>query len=304
MGKRIDRTGEERINKQGLKMIIINYRNNQDLDVKFEDGYVTKSDYRNFNNGYVKNPNFDYCKKKNRIGEIFITNIGATVKIIEYKDANNVKVKCLETEEIIKTSYRNLQKGNIKPKYYPSVYGVGFIGDTVTIDENKKQLESYKCWHRMLERCYSEEYQLKEPSYIGVTVCAEWKCYSNFKVWYDDNYYKIKDVRMELDKDILVKGNKIYSPETCIFVPQKINSLFVKNDINRGVLPIGVNYQNGYKAKLGDKHLGYFDTPEEAFNSYKEFKENYIKEVAEDYKPYIPNKLYNALINYKVEITD
>lgn len=121
---------------------------------------------------------------------------------------------------------------------------------------------------------------------------------------------------MCLDKDILIKNNKIYSPNTCIFVPQRINNLFTKTNKNRGNLPIGVSYYlnyNQYTAtcsiikeneRKGHKTLGYFNTIEEAFNAYKNFKEKYIKQIANEYKDYIPIKLYNALLNYQVEITD
>ena len=115
---------------------------------------------------------------------------------------------------------------------------------------------------------------------------------------------------MELDKDTLVKGNKIYSPETCIFVPQRINYLFLNSGGSRGLLPLGV-YTVGKKyasrtSKNGKRsvYLGSFDTPEEAFLAYKTAKEAYIKEVADEYKDKIPKKLYDALYAYTVEITD
>ena len=113
-----------------------------------------------------------------------------------------------------------------------------------------------------------------------------------------------------MDKDILIKGNKIYSSETCVFVPERINLLFIKNDRIRGDLPIGVSYDgNRYKSQCKNGthkyiRLGTYDTPEEAFQIYKQYKENVIKDVANEYKGKIPEKLYNALMNYKVEITD
>ena len=120
---------------------------------------------------------------------------------------------------------------------------------------------------------------------------------------------------MHLDKDILVKHNKIYSPDTCIFVPERINELFVKNNKKRGEYPIGVNpHGNKFRVKcwLIDpktgkskyKHLGLYDTQEKAFQVYKYYKERNIKEIADYYKEYIPEKLYDALYNYEVEITD
>ena len=117
---------------------------------------------------------------------------------------------------------------------------------------------------------------------------------------------------MDLDKDILIKGNKVYGPDTCIFVPQRINNLFTKSDKLRGEFPIGVyKRHNKYEAqcncgKSKNKHLGRFDNAEDAFNAYKEFKENLIKEVANEYynNNLIPFELYNAMYNYEVDIDD
>ena len=117
---------------------------------------------------------------------------------------------------------------------------------------------------------------------------------------------------MCLDKDILIKGNEIYSPETCIFVPQKINTLFCSSKSSRGSLPIGVTYEKRYDTYVarcndGNKNtisLGSFNTPNEAFEKYKEYKECLIKSMADKYKLYIPKELYDAMYRYKVEIND
>ena len=120
---------------------------------------------------------------------------------------------------------------------------------------------------------------------------------------------------MDLDKDILVKGNKIYSPETCMFVPQNINKLFTKSNKIRGKYPIGVYFNKNankfkaqcrifYNGKTQQESLGLYNTIEDAFNAYKQFKEANIKQMADEYKGKIPDKLYEAMYDYKVEITD
>ena len=121
---------------------------------------------------------------------------------------------------------------------------------------------------------------------------------------------------MQLDKDIICKGNKIYSPDKCIFVPHRINSLFIKNDALRGDLPIGVGYdkrRSMYRAycsiikKDGNRitqHVGYYNSPEEAFKGYKRFKEAYIKQIADEYKGKIPQRLYDAMYTWTVEEDD
>lgn len=90
---------------------------------------------------------------------------------------------------------------------------------------------NYSTWLSMLKRCYNIEFQFKHSSYIGCSVHEDWHNFQNFAKWYDENYYSIGNERIALDKDILVKGNKIYSPETCIFVPHNINNLFTKGNI-------------------------------------------------------------------------
>ena len=167
----------------------------------------------------------------------------------------------------------------------------------------------------MLKRCYSGECQKKHPTYKDCYVCPEWLNYSNFKKWFNDNYYEIEGEQMDLDKDILVKGNKIYAPNTCVFVPQNINTLFIKRDKARGKYPIGVCFckdKNKYKVQCNIfyngkrqlKHLGYYNTIDDDFKVYKESKESNIKQIADYYKAKIPNELYEAMYTYKVEITD
>lgn len=169
----------------------------------------------------------------------------------------------------------------------------------------------YATWSQMLIRCYSKSYLKQTPSYKDCIVCEQWKRYSNFEKWFNDPSNGYKDGYC-LDKDILVKGNKVYSPDTCCFVPNEINALLIKHDNKRGKYPIGVTLHNKkYSARInvyqkGSVWLGTFDTPEIAFYAYKQAKENYIQSMATQYynEGKITQKVYNALMNYKVEITD
>ena len=115
----------------------------------------------------------------------------------------------------------------------------------------------------------------------------------------------------QLDKDILVKGNKVYSAKNCCFVPKEINKLITKANAIRGKLPIGVRLNkriNNYEAYISKNNrfisLGCFKNYIDAFNAYKIEKENYIKEKANKYKGIIDDIVYNVLINNEVEITD
>lgn len=192
-------------------------------------------------------------------------------------------------------------------RYEPTVCGVGYWG----CNDVDRDSTAYSKWRDMLHRCYNPKIHEKYPGYIGCTVSEEWKNFSNFKYWYEKNNYGSS--ALNLDKDILYKGNKIYSPDTCCIVPKDINTLFTNCRESRGALPIGVykEEENGsirYKACVsvnGDRvKLGTFKTPEKAFQKYKEYKEQYIKKLAEKYKDKIPYSVYEAMMNWEVEITD
>ena len=183
--------------------------------------------------------------------------------------------------------------------------GIGYRGS----DDVDCKCESYLRWHDMINRCYNEKFHERNPQYKGCTVCEEWLNYSNFKVWYNQN--KIKGMSLDLDKDILFKGNKEYSPTTVAFVPHEINTLFINGKKGRGDFPVGVHFDKSkdkYRAQMAFMgntiKLGTFDTVESAFARYKEYKEDFIKDMAEQYKDEIPDKVYQAMMNWVVEITD
>ncbi|GGL55797.1 hypothetical protein [Sporolactobacillus putidus] len=174
------------------------------------------------------------------------------------------------------------------------------------IEGIKKNDKIYCCWNNLMRRTYLSDKYKNWERYKGCTVAQEWHTYSNFRNWYLENYYKVPGHKMELDKDILVKGNKCYSPSTCIFVPHEINSLFTSNSKFRGSFPIGVNkHKDKFMAQINGKGcIGVFNTPEEAFQAYKVAKEKRIKEVADKYREWIPDRVYQAMINWKVKIDD
>ena len=257
-----------------------------------------------------------FAKIKNeRLGEIKINNQGEVMFIVEYVNTHDITVQFKATGERVKTAYRDFVRGNVKSHFTATVYGVGTTGLEPTRDENGEKIDSYKCWRSMLERCHSSKFQDKYPTYKGCYVHNEWLYYPNFKKWYDENYYEVDNQTSQLDKDVLIKGNKVYSPNTCVFVPQFINKLFIKSQNTRGELPIGVCYYKAskkYQAQLSmykdgkstQKNLGYYNTPNEAFEVYKRAKEEYIKEVADEYKDIIPVELYKAMYEYEVNIND
>ena len=242
-------------------------------------------------------------KYVDRTGEKYVTNEGYTIEIIECVSAKNCTVLFKDKTKRYNIQYDKIKKGKVRNFNHKSVYGVGFvgIGKYGILTYHK----IYTTWKSMLQRCYDSKFQEKNLTYKDVTVCEEWYDFQNFTEWFMENSTR----GFALDKDILQKGNKIYSSKTCCFVPSCINNLFVTNGNNRGEYPIGVNSsKNKFKAelKINSKniHLGVFDTPKEAFQAYKRAKEKHIKDMADKWRDKITPKVYEAMYNYKVEITD
>lgn len=249
-----------------------------------------------------------------RIGEEKCNNEGISMKIVEYKNANDIIVEFQdEYKAKVHTKYCHFKNGNIKNPYDKSViFGTGYIG--IGKYNHKDYPNIYEKWRNMLRRCYDPYFINKNLAYKDCFVCEEWHNLQNFCKWWEENIYNCNNERMELDKDILFKNNKIYSPQTCLIVPKRINLLFTKSDAIRGKYPIGVDWHNEkFRARCSilnkennkkSIHLGYYNSIEEAFLSYKSFKEKYIKQIADEYKDIIPTKLYNTLYSYEIEIND
>lgn len=243
--------------------------------------------------------------RKTREGTKIINNFGSVMTAIKYNNSKNVEI---EFDSGFKTTntWNMFIKKQIKSPYCKTVYGVGCLGEGIFTPNDKW----YQMWRSMLCRTIYTNNK-SANCYSDISVCEEWHNYQNFARWCKDNYYEVNDEKMNLDKDTLVKGNKIYSPDTCVFVPYRVNMIFVNNRGLRGDCPVGVSYDSSrdkFSAQCStvDKyiHLGRYDSKNEAFYVYKTFKEKHMKEVAEEYKKYIPYTLYLAIINYTVEISD
>lgn len=189
-------------------------------------------------------------------------------------------------------------------------YGVGICDIPFSTYSSDKVQRAYVLWSNIIARSCNDSVKYKHKTYKDCSVCSEWLLFSNFLKWFNDPTNGYKE-GYAVDKDILIKGNKIYSPETCCFVPREINSLLTKSNATRGVYPIGVSKRGKrFSARSNlygkTKKLGMFDTPEEAFQAYKQAKESHIKEMATQYfnEGKITEKVYNALMMYEVEITD
>ncbi len=310
------RLGEKSITKKEYgeyEITIVEYNFYNDILVEFNDISKTrvKTTYGSFISGGVINPN-------RHLGEEATNKQGCLMKIISCKGEKiGIEFQDEYMYKIYNRSYRSFEKGSIKNPYGISICGVACLGNTSTIDKNGLTKQSYICYRNAMRRCGSESFKEKHPSYTGVEVQGKMKCYEFFEKFYNETLIKEQnfpaDVTLCLDKDILCKGNKVYSFETVMLVPLELNSVFVKNNVNRGNLPIGVRkignrYYSGISKYNKDIQLGSFDTPEEAFYAYKIAKEEYIKQIADDYveKGYITkdSRLYKALYRYEIEIND
>lgn len=246
--------------------------------------------------------------KKNREGEERLNNQGVKMIIKKYKNKKNVDIYFPDyNEEVPNRQYKSFELGTVRCKSHPEVYGKGYEG--LGEYSPRKDKKAYMYWNGMLRRCYDENYLKKHPSYIDCEVCEEWLNFQNFAEWFYKNYYQVENEIMCLDKDILKKKNKTYSPYTCVFVPISLNNLVINRQLDRGELPLGViKSRNKYIWQLSMKNKriksNSFDNPIDAFYDYKKARESYIQETAEKYKKLIPNTLYKALCNWEIEITD
>lgn len=237
-------------------------------------------------------------------GLVFNTNNSGVCVVVNYTNYGDVTVKFVETGYETKTRMDNLKLGKVKDYLHPSIYGKGILGEG--FKQSDSQSYSFQLWKNMLKRCYSEVSFKKSPSYEQCLTSETFNHYQQFKTWCNSQL-GFGNTGWELDKDILVKRNKVYSEDTCCFVPKEINLLLVKHDKGRGDYLLGVDYHKNrkqFRARCSDKHLGWFNTELEAFRAYKQAKEAYIKEVANKWKDQIDPKVYDALMKYEVEITD
>ena len=243
-------------------------------------------------------------------GDVFKTKSYGDLIITKYVNSKAVCVKFVVTGYETTTKASNVIAGSVKDRLLPTVHGIGITGDSqVRVDG--KHTKEYRLWNNMLKRCYSVGCQKVRPTYIDCSVSENFRYLQYFKEWCNNqigfNSVDEKGKPFALDKDILVKGNRVYNEDVCVFVPQEVNLLFTKRDKSRGEYPIGVSFHKSrgmLTATLNNKYLGYFNTAEQAFQVYKTAKEAYIKEVANKWKGKIDPKVYEALMNYEVHIDD
>jgi len=243
-----------------------------------------------------------------KVGDKFTTKEGYEVEVVEYNGAFDVIVKFGNGfEKRVEASH--LRHGRVKNPFHRSVYGVGYYGDGVYKAKSEgKHTKAYRTWLNMFVRCYDEKELKRNPTYKECYVCEEWHNFQVFAKWFYQQPNHDKQ-GFDLDKDLIVLGNKIYGPDYCSFVPHQINTLLTGHGLARGSWPQGVCYSKRYKsyrAKVNKGegksfHIGSYSNPEDAFKPYAEEKEKFVKQRAEEYKNVIHPKVYENLMLYKVK---
>lgn len=190
------------------------------------------------------------------------------------------------------------------------VYGVGINNKKHPAKIDGKQTKEYQLWKNMLQRCYCQKSHVKKPTYIGCSVSDNFRSYSYFYEWCHNQIGFNSSNGLNnwnLDKDILIPNNKIYSEDACVFVPREVNVFFTDSSNARGEWPVGVDFNkiaSRFRSRCNVngnlKYLGYFDTPEQAHACYKTFKEALCKELANKWRDKIDERVYNAMMSWSV----
>ena len=255
---------------------------------------------------YLNDVNYKDC-----VGKVCKSKSSGDFKVLKYNNAKDVEIQFLKTGYETTVQLGDIRNGNVKDPYSPSVHGVGVTGTKYPTKVNGVIAKEYALWHNMLQRCYSNTFQKRNPTYEGCEVSENFKSYEYFYEWCH-NQVGFSNKDWQLDKDLLVKGNKVYSEYSCVFLPNEVNTLLIKREASRGEYLIGVCWCKTHKAfvaqvrknKGKQEHLGCFNTELEAFKAYKVAKESFIKEQANNWKSQIDNRAYEALMNYEVSSND
>jgi hypothetical protein len=251
-----------------------------------------------------KNLNF-----KDRTGEKTENFQGYWMTIVEYNHSNNITVEFEDERKTIRKNvfYGNFIKGVVKNLYHPEVLGIGYIGEgdyKAKIDG--KMTPEYNYWFRMMRRCYQENYK-DFIYYEDVTVCEEWHNFQNFAQWFTEIYNNETMQNWDLDKDILNPLSKEYCPENCCLVPHEINSIFRKSKSGKNNTLRGTRFRRGrYEVYVSMRnkavYKGSSKIEEKAHEIYIKAKNDYIKEIADEYRESLPKKVYDAIINFDISL--
>lgn len=246
-------------------------------------------------------------KKRNvTVGSVWESKLYGRFDVVDYHGCESVIVRFIETGFETKSTSQAVRNGNIKDRLARSVFGVGFIGDG-KYNSGHKHLDAYRSWHGMLMRCYYEPVISKHKTYIGCTVCDDWHDFQKFANWYYENYPD-DEFKYDLDKDLKVIGNKVYSPETCLFVRQGVNKFVMDAGAARGQFMIGVTFEERTGRFVSvcsepstgrQRKVGRFSTEVEAHLAWRKRKSDYAYELAISQENI---EVKNALLNWRAAL--
>lgn len=245
---------------------------------------------------------------KIKVGDVFQLTGGGCCTVVEYQSWDKVRIRHNDSyahEALVQSSH--LRRGSVKNPYWPTVYGVGFVGSGEhAASENKSPTREYTIWIGMIQRCYDEKTQSKYPTYIGVTVCNEWHNFQSFAAWLKAQRNWGRE-GFHIDKDLTVAGSKVYSPSTCALVPSPVNRSITACDSARGDFPVGVVFKkrdSRFYAQMNVdgvmRHIGSYASADEAFSAYKAKKKDSLRQLAEKYKKDISETIYKNLCSWEI----
>lgn len=247
-------------------------------------------------------------RKKNRVGEMYTNLLGNTATVIEYINCSKVKVRFDDSKNTeVWFPFGVLSSGKFKNPNNPCVYGIGYLG----VGDFKPSLsgrptEQYVKWSSMLSRCYSAKKQEVQGSYKGCTVHSDWHNFQNFAKWC--SLQRGFGLGYELDKDLLVEGNRVYSEQGCSLIPKQLNSLLINSKSGMGNGVLGYSYDARRKRYVSHlsvnnkkTHLGSFATENEAREAYVKAKQAHLENTLEIFKDTLDVRVYKKLKKTEIE---
>lgn len=248
--------------------------------------------------------NFNEVKRLSNIsvGDVYPVK-GGSITVLEKRSRYEILIKHNDEHgHEMWTRQDAIEKGMVKNPFYPDVQGVGYIGvGKYVASKDYKVTEEYNRWVSMMQRGYSGDFKIKNPTYKDCTVCEEWSNFQVYAEWHTSQ--KGYGKGFDLDKDILIEGNKHYSPETCCLVPAQINRAFTEQTNKRSGLPKGVrknisgNYSVAVCSEGKQEYVGTFKAIEEASKAYSKAKNVKCKELALRYKEDLDERVFLALMS-------
>ena len=240
-----------------------------------------------------------------KVGDVFTNAQGCKAVVIAWNNHKSVLIEYLdEFAHRREVEARFLRRGSFRNPYFRGVCGVGYLGVGRFKSQNSKgNTREYQAWSDMLKRCYSPAMHDKYPTYRGCSVADEWCDFQNFANWLSKHPSAYEDY--QVDKDILFRGNKIYSPSNCCLVPHEINTMIstsgrTKEGFSQGVIARGSSFRACFSGKGVGRWCGTYPSYGEALSAYKKAKEAYVKEIANKWRGRIDERVYDALMNWTV----